>query len=205
MTDEQIVQAAKTLDTPHGKISLIHTRDDGQEVPTLMARQFADALPAKFVEIETTPVVIDLDSKAGQMAVAITKALHDAGAPMCDETRRVMSKVEKITWLGKRIAELEAENARLLMANRDCIDHFNGLKADYDALLAAPSAPVAVFDGYIDGTAVIQWRGQGLPAGTLLYAAPVAAPAGGYCVESYNCVCGGDTASVRATCDNWRK
>lgn len=32
-----------------------------------------------------------------------------------------------------------------------------------------------------------------------------AKPAGGYCVEDYNCVCGGDTPGVRATCDNWRK
>jgi hypothetical protein len=45
------------------------------------------------------------------------------------------------------------------------------------AAAPAPSEPVAVFDGYIDGTAIIQWRDKGLPAGTLLYAAPVAAPA----------------------------
>jgi hypothetical protein len=37
----------------------------------------------------------------------------------------------------QRIAVLKAENASLLQANRDCMDHFNELKADYDALLAA--------------------------------------------------------------------
>jgi hypothetical protein len=39
-----IVAAAKAIDTPHGPITLIHTRDDGAEVPTLMAEQFVRAL-----------------------------------------------------------------------------------------------------------------------------------------------------------------
>ena len=46
MKEEQIVAAAKTIDTPYGKIGLIHTRDDGVEVPTVMAKQFADAINA---------------------------------------------------------------------------------------------------------------------------------------------------------------
>ena len=33
------------------------------------------------------------------------------------------------------IAALKEENARLLAANRDCMDHFNALKKDYDSLL----------------------------------------------------------------------
>lgn len=36
-------------------------------------------------------------------------------------------------WLD-RVEQLQAENANLLAANRDCLDHFNALLADYDAL-----------------------------------------------------------------------
>lgn len=41
-----------------------------------------------------------------------------------------------------RIEQLEATNAALLQANRDCVDHFNALKADYDASQPAQE-PVA--------------------------------------------------------------
>jgi hypothetical protein len=123
MTDAQVVEAAKKIDTPYGPIVLIHTRDDGTEVPTLMARQFAEALadsmPVRIVEVETTPVVIDFESKAGQMVIEITKALHEAGAPMCDEDRRVMSKVEKIQWLGRELAQArQALAATTALADR---------------------------------------------------------------------------------------
>jgi len=36
----------------------------------------------------------------------------------------------------QRIVELEAENAALLKANLDCVDRFNEIKLDYDALRA---------------------------------------------------------------------
>ena len=46
------------------------------------------------------------------------------------------------TWMkenspGGWIDDLRKENKALLKANLDCIDHFNALKADYDALKAA--------------------------------------------------------------------
>jgi hypothetical protein len=69
--------------------------------------------------------------------------------------------------------EVRASYAPLEEWRERAIAEWNDRKAP------APSAePVAVFDGYMDGgTAIIQWRDKGLPAGTLLYAAPVAAPA----------------------------
>jgi hypothetical protein len=57
MTDEQIVAAAKAIDTPRGPITLIHTRDDGQEVPTLMAKQFAAALTAATSELSLNSII----------------------------------------------------------------------------------------------------------------------------------------------------
>lgn len=44
MTDDQIVAAAKAIDTPYGKVGLIHARDDGTEVPTTIAKQFARSI-----------------------------------------------------------------------------------------------------------------------------------------------------------------
>lgn len=49
-------------------------------------------------------------------------------------------KAEVIIALLDERDELKAENANLLAANRDCIDHFNELKADYDKLKVAAQA-----------------------------------------------------------------
>ena len=42
-----------------------------------------------------------------------------------------------------QVGRLFEENQRLLAANRDCIDHFNQIKADHDALKAQGQEPVA--------------------------------------------------------------
>lgn len=71
------------------------------------------------------------------------------------------------------------------------------------AQLAAPTPnePVAVFDGYIGGTAVIQWRDKGLPAGTLLYAAPVAAPSDAQDAARYRWI--RDASPLQLTLLDW--
>lgn len=40
LNNARILAAAKTVDTHYGRISLIHVRDDGVEVPTFVAKQF---------------------------------------------------------------------------------------------------------------------------------------------------------------------
>ena len=50
----------------------------------------------------------------------------------------------------RRIPELETENARLLAANRDCIDHFDALKADYDELRASKAELLEALERAID-------------------------------------------------------
>lgn len=44
---------------------------------------------------------------------------------------------EEITNLRAQIAEFVEKNAGLLQANRDCLDHFNALKEDFDKRTAA--------------------------------------------------------------------
>lgn len=131
MTNEQIVQAARTLDTPHGKISLIHVRDDGQEVPTLMAQQFVKAI----IAAATSESALDrytecqgdeIDSPLERLRFFCSEAM--TGQDWLDSEAF-------FNGLEAQIAKLEAENASLLMANRDCMDHFNQLKEDYDALV----------------------------------------------------------------------
>lgn len=63
MTDDQIVAAAKEIDTPHGAITLIHTRDDGTEVPTAIARQFVAALPLVAVSDRTMDLALGFADK----------------------------------------------------------------------------------------------------------------------------------------------
>ena len=75
------------------------------------------------------------------------------------------------------IDELRTENAALLAANRDSMDHYNELRAELDALKNQP--PVAVFDMAINesvGAICYDFVKHKLPAGTKFYLAPGAQP-----------------------------
>lgn len=75
---------------------------------------------------------------------------------------RAQEAANRVEAADKRIAELESANAGLLMANRDCMDHFSQIKADYDALLAA--APVAAQEpfGYFHELLDHEGKGNGV-------------------------------------------
>ena len=75
------------------------------------------------------------------------------------------------------IDELRAENAALLAANRDSMDHYNELRAELDALKSQPH--LAVFNIAINesvGAICYDFAKHKLPAGTKFYLAPGAQP-----------------------------
>ena len=108
MTDEQIIEAAKKIDTPYGKIGLIHVREDGQEVPTFMARQFANAILAA-APAQAEPIAAfhaDLASKQEPLPADMQKVLNDNAWELYAPAQAEPSDKDK------RIAELEAKLRR---------------------------------------------------------------------------------------------
>ena len=83
----------------------------------------------------------------------------------------------QISCMAAESNELRAENAALLAANRDSMDHYNELRAELDALKNQPH--VAVFNMAINetvGAICYDFAKHKLPSGTKFYLAPGAQP-----------------------------
>jgi hypothetical protein len=70
-----------------------------------LLHKLANPLPQNIVRVTEVPIVVDFESDALKYKTDIVKALHDAGAPFCHEDGRLMSAVEQIEWLGKRVGK----------------------------------------------------------------------------------------------------
>ena len=68
---------------------------------------------------------------------------------MLDEIRKLERKqlIERVEAAEARVAELEAQNAGLLQANRDCTDWFDALSHDHQIALKALDGPARLGNG----------------------------------------------------------
>lgn len=97
-------------------------------------------------------------------------------------------KVAMITAMQAEIDELRAENAALLAANRDSMDHYNELRAELEKIKQQEPVGHLAMDGYfIQNQRYVMENGK-VPRAMPLYLAPGAQPVPENCGSSH-CSC----------------
>ena len=109
------------------------------------------SIPTRKIEMKTA---IELAARLSARYLDTKQMLpdelaHESAAMLCQQAEQIEALTKMLvisddthqTWMkenspGGWIDDLRKENKALLKANLDCIDHFNTLKADYDALKA---------------------------------------------------------------------